>query len=163
MVKIFMDNLTGLRNHPGACVEGIPGRVSGGGETQMCVDYHAIDWRPRLNKKEKRGPGCTSLHACCAAWGPGFMSSTDAKRLLSNPSSGGRGRQIPGCTGQSSWVGKLQVIGKGQSTGQVEHPVEERARACFTQSADVYWATKLTAQQKPQLITEPGRRVHYMR
>lgn len=42
-------------------------------------------------------------------------------------------------------------------------PMEEGARACFTQSADVYSATKLTAQQKPQLITEPGRRVQYMR
>lgn len=55
MVKSFMANLIGLKNHPGACVEGIPGRFSGGGKTQMCVEYHAIDWSPRLNKKEKRG------------------------------------------------------------------------------------------------------------
>jgi hypothetical protein len=54
------------------------------------------------------------------------------------------------------------VTGKGQSTGQIEHSVEEGTHACFAQSADVYLATKFTAQQKPQLITEPGRRDHYM-
>lgn len=137
MVKTFMDNLIGLKITLGYVCEGIPERLSGGWKTLMCVEYHAIDWGPRLNKKEQRGARCTLLHrwcACCVAWGPAFMPSTDVKkRLLCNPSSGGRGRQIPGLTGQSSWISKLQVIGKGQSTRQIEHPVEEGAHTCFAQ------------------------------